>query len=187
MPGARGHAHPPHKIFGHLKIRPGALKHLAAKEKPMARTMNNGGTAARGRGRGRGQMQRLPGGNLPKTGQTPRPARGRGVSNGQRAGIGNAGMPGPGGAQLERRVQSGAITQEQAQKTMQQRQTLQKAFGKDWRTKVFGDRGYAQRTRKALNKNPDSARLAALNKKLMERRSTMLTAAQKKNSSGGGE
>jgi hypothetical protein len=91
--------------------------------------------------------------------------------------IGSAMQPGL-GAQLSSRVQSGAIDQGQAQKTMQQRQTLEKAYGKNWRTKVFGDRGYAQRTRKALSKNPDSARLAALNKKLMERRKTMLTKAE---------
>lgn len=145
---------------------------------------------ARSRGRGRmrpaqqegNTMQRLPGGNLPKTGMAPAAMRQRSGRGGQRAGVGQAGMPGPGGAQLERRVQSGAITQEQADRTMKQRQTLQKAFGKDWRTKVFGDRGYAQRTRSALSKNPDSARLAALNKKLMERRKQMLTAAQKKTS-----
>ncbi len=100
-------------------------------------------------------------------------------------GLGGQAIPGSGGRQLQSRVQSGAITQEQAQKTMGQRQTLEKAFGKDWRTQVFGDRGYAQRTRKALSKHPDSARLAALNKKLMERRSQMLAAAQKKNAGGG--
>jgi len=111
---------------------------------------------------------------------------GQGAPRGGNAGLSGQAMPGPGGAQLERRVQAGAITQEQAQKTMQQRQTLQKAFGKDWRTKVYGDRGYAQRTRSALAKNPDSARLAALNKKLMERRSKMLEAARKKNAGEGG-
>jgi len=141
------------------------------------------GRRARGRGNANG-MQRLPGGNLPKSGMAPQGMQHRQPAGGGRAGVGQAGMPGPGGAQLERRVKSGAITQEQAQKTMQQRQTLQKAFGKDWRTKVFGDRGYMQRTRTLAAKNPNNPQLAALKKKLGERRSSMLTAAKKKNGEG---
>jgi hypothetical protein len=84
------------------------------------------------------------------------------------------------GAQLSSRVSSGAITQSQAQQTAQQRQTLEKAYGKNWRVKVFGDRGYAQRTRKALTANPDSASIAALNKKLMEGRREALERAREK-------
>ena len=45
------------------------------------------------------------------------------------------------GSQLKGRVQSGAISGEQAQKTARQRQLLQKAFGSDWRMKVFGQGG----------------------------------------------
>ncbi len=143
-------------------------------------------------------MERLPGGNLPRQGRTPGQGqaeppqrgvgargRGKGAERGQGVGLGTQAMPGPGGGQLARRVESGAITGDQAQKTMQQRQTLQKAFGPDWRTKVFGDRGYMQRTRTALAKNPKNPRLAALNKKLMERRQQMLEAARKKNSGEG--
>lgn len=143
-------------------------------------------------------MERLPGGNLPNGGGMPMPGmppkgmngaagRGRGQrgvgaqGKGQGIGLGGAALPGPGGRQLAARVSSGSITQEQAQKTMQQRQTLQKAFGKDWRTQVFGDTGYVQRTRKGLAKNPQSPMVAALNKKLMERRQSMLTVARKKN------
>lgn len=45
------------------------------------------------------------------------------------------------GAQLSNRVQSGAISQGQAGKVAQQRKMLQKAFGSDWRNKVFGQGG----------------------------------------------
>lgn len=45
------------------------------------------------------------------------------------------------GAQLRGRVQSGAIDQAQGQRTARQRQLLQKAFGPDWRTKVYGQGG----------------------------------------------
>lgn len=45
------------------------------------------------------------------------------------------------GAQLSNRVQNGAINQGQASKVAKQRQLLQKAFGSDWRTKVFGQGG----------------------------------------------
>lgn len=45
------------------------------------------------------------------------------------------------GAQLSRRVQSGAIDQNQARKVAGQRALLAKAYGPDWRTKVFGKGG----------------------------------------------
>jgi hypothetical protein len=45
------------------------------------------------------------------------------------------------GAQLSRRVGSGAITGVQARQTAQDRQLFQKAFGDDWRTKVYGQGG----------------------------------------------
>lgn len=81
------------------------------------------------------------------------------------------------GGQLERRVSSGAIDMAQAKKVAGQRQTLRKAYGKDWRNKVYGDTGYARRTRTALAKNPTSQRLQALNKQLMERRKRLLKRA----------
>lgn len=93
-----------------------------------------------------------------------------------RTGIGRGGQPGL-GHQLTRRVQSGQITQERAQKTAGQRGLLQKAYGSDWRSKVYGDRGYAQRTRKALAANPGSKRLQALNSQLMKLRQQRLKAA----------
>jgi|GEM_PF-5945044 len=43
--------------------------------------------------------------------------------------------------QLQKRVQSGAITGSRARQTLQERQTLKKAFGDDWRTQVFGRGG----------------------------------------------
>lgn len=64
------------------------------------------------------------------------------------SGIRQPGSPGVGGAmqpklgaQLSNRVQSGAINQGQAAKVAKQRAMLQKAFGSDWRTKVFGQGG----------------------------------------------
>jgi hypothetical protein len=43
--------------------------------------------------------------------------------------------------QLQKRVQSGAVTGSQARQTFQERQTFKKAFGDDWRTQVFGKGG----------------------------------------------
>lgn len=124
-------------------------------------------------------MQRLPGGNLPRNGRMPmRQMPPKGMGNGM--GVGDAMMPGPGGRQLAARVSSGKITQAQAQKTMQQRQTLRKAFGPEWRNKVYGDTGYAQRTRVALAKSPQDAQVGALNTNLLKRRTVMLKAARKR-------
>jgi len=58
------------------------------------------------------------------------------------AGGGLSGNYQPGlGKQLSQRVRSGAIGQGQAQTVARQRQLLQKAFGSDWRTQVFGKGG----------------------------------------------
>jgi hypothetical protein len=43
--------------------------------------------------------------------------------------------------QLQKRVQSGAISGSRAAQTARERQTLKKAFGDDWRTQVFGKGG----------------------------------------------
>jgi hypothetical protein len=83
------------------------------------------------------------------------------------------------GGQLERRVQSGVIDMAQAKKVAAQRQTFRKAYGPDWRTKVFGDRGYVQRTRTALAETPGDPQLQALNQNLKERRKRLLAAARK--------
>lgn len=134
-----------------------------------------GPAPGRGRGRGRGQGQGQGG------------AAGSPRHNGNGPGVGAAALPGPGGRQLAARVASGAITQEQAQRTMKQRQTLEKAYGKDWRSKISaaaGGKTFAQ-VRKGLAKNPGNAKLAALNKKLLEGRKAALEAARKKNAGGG--
>jgi len=66
---------------------------------------------------------------FPQVGQNP--ARGNTIPN-----------PTPHlGTQLANRVASGAIDQAQAAKVAQQRQTLKKAFGPDWRSKVFAGSG----------------------------------------------
>jgi len=153
----------------------------------------NGGTPAPGAGKvnppGRGMMN--PPGQGPA--QPSRPTRGRGRGRGQGAdngkgiGLGGAALPGPGGRQLAARVSSGAITQEQAQRTMKQRQTLEKAYGKDWRQQIAsaaGGKTFAQ-VRQGLKRNPGNAKLAALNKRLLEGRKKALEGARKKNAAGG--
>lgn len=144
----------------------------------------NGGTAAPVNPPGRGMM------NPP--GQGPaRPARGRGAQGkgqgadrGKGVGVGGAALPGPGGRQLAARVSAGKITQEQAQRTMQQRQTLAKAFGPDWRDKLqVGGQSFAE-VRRGLAKNPGNAKLAAINKRLLENRKKALEAARSQNTGG---
>jgi hypothetical protein len=139
-------------------------------------------------------MMNPPGQGNPQRGGGGRGRRGQGQGAGQgqgngggKAGVGGAALPGPGGRQLEARVQSGAITQEQAQKTMQQRQTLAKALGPDWRDKLsVGGQSFAQ-VNKQLKANPDNAKLAAIRKKLVTNRSTVLASARAKNKGGQGE
>lgn len=152
----------------------------------------------RPKGRGRGRVNPPGTGMLNPPGQGPagpqRPGvapRGGGNGNGQpgRAGkgpgIGGAALPGPGGRQLAARVASGAITGQQAQRTMGQRQTFQKAFGKDFRSQLeVGGKSFAD-VNAMLKKNPGNAKLAALRKRLVENRSKVLEAARKKNGGGG--
>lgn len=114
----------------------------------------------------------------------PRRGRGRGrkavAGAGGQIGVASAALPGPGGRQLESRVQAGKITQAQAQRTLQQRQTLAKAFGPNWRDKLqVGGKSFSQ-VRQGLAKNPQSTTLAALNKKLLASRKSALEAARKK-------
>jgi hypothetical protein len=93
-------------------------------------------------------------------------------------------MPGPGGRQLQARVASGAITNEQAQKTMQQRQTLAKALGPNWRDKISGGGKSFAQVNAGLKKNPKNPKLMALRKKLTEGRKSALEAARAKNKGG---
>jgi hypothetical protein len=83
-------------------------------------------------------------------------------------------------------VQSGAITQQQAQRTAQQRQTLEKAFGPNWRQKVFGVNVGALR-RGLAGPQKGNARYGAAYKAAIEGRKRALAAARKKLSTGGQE
>ena len=93
--------------------------------------------------------QRFKRGNSPLTATLPKmtgPPRGFGGKVPPRTlapsqgSVGQSYQPGL-GKQLSNRVQSGRISQAQAQETAKQRQTLKAAFGSDWRTQVFGKGG----------------------------------------------
>jgi hypothetical protein len=107
------------------------------------------------------------------------------------AGSQRGGGPGLGGSvqaglgrQLSGRVSSGVIDQGRAEETAGERALLEQAYGPEWRTHVYGDRGYTQRTRKAMAANPDSKRARALYENLMQRRKEMLERAQIKVNGG---
>lgn len=137
--------------------------------------MRSGGTAApsgRGHKPKRSQVAKGQGRERVKAGLAKaRPARGGG-----RAGVQDRAQAGI-GRQLTRRADSGAISQEQAQRTAGERSQLADAYGPDWRTKVYGDRGYVQRTRMAAAEDPEDERVQALLAMLLERRRRMLEAA----------
>lgn len=160
-------------------VGPGGISYLgngtkAAPGAPPAPSTNGGTTAPPTPGAGKGQGRGRGG-----SGQgAPRP--GAGGQGKQAPGVGNGGMAGPGGAQLARRVASGKITQEQADRTMKQRQTLQKAFGKDWRNKISGGGPSFAKVNQGLAKSPGDAKLVALRKKLTEGRQSALEAAKSK-------
>lgn len=98
-------------------------------------------------------------------------SRRAGVQQGFQAGLGK---------QLSRRVSSGAIDQGQAEKVDQQRQLLERAFGPNWRVKVFGAQGLVARNRVQAAKGSTDPNVAALQKKLMEDRNQALSRAQAK-------
>lgn len=130
---------------------------------------------------------------LGNNGGTPAPAGARGKRGnagnvgGGKPGIGGAQLVGPGGRQLQAKVDSGAITAEQAKRTLGQRQTLAKALGPNWRDKLtVGGKSFAQ-VNKQLKANPGNAKLAAIRKKLITNRSKVLEAARAKNKGGGAE
>lgn len=164
-----------------LRIKPGQGSPLG----------NNGGTEAPATGRGRRPnppgrgMMNPPGqdGGRPQRGVGAQ-GKGQGATKGKGVGVGGAALPGPGGRQLAARVASGAITQEQADRTMQQRQTLAKALGPDWREKLsVGGQSFAS-VNKGLKANPKDPKLAAIRKKLLENRTSVLEAARAKNKGG---
>lgn len=136
-------------------------------------------------GQGNYPPKRGPGGQLPQAAPAGRgKAGGQGVGGKADTAVGAAGLPGPGGRQLAARVSSGAITGEQAQRTLQQRQTLQKALGPNWREQLqVGGKSFAD-VNKGLKANPQDPTLAALRKKLLTNRQSVLERARKKNKGG---
>jgi hypothetical protein len=84
------------------------------------------------------------------------------------------------GGQLSRRVDAGAIDQGQAEKVAHDRALLEAAYGPNWRVKVFGDKGYVQRTRQGLAENPNDPQIKALYEQLMRQRSAALERAKRK-------
>ncbi len=108
---------PPRQGIGPLPVEPGQRRlpgNAMAPETPAARRpIRNPARGARVR-----EAQAV----------EARPARAQpGVGQGRNLEIGN---------QLARRVQAGAITDDQAQKTMHEREILKAAYGKDWRSKI---------------------------------------------------
>jgi len=87
------------------------------------------------------------------------------------------------GAQLQRRVKSGAIDPQQAQRTARQRQTLTAAFGDNFRQKLGGP-GVFNKLRQELSKNPNNPRLQQRNQTLLQKRSQLLQAAQERLAAG---
>lgn len=171
-----------------LRVKPG--------QSPLGRNgAGNGGTQAPGGGNGNGRpnppgqgMMNPPGqdGGRPQRGVGAR-GKGQGATKGKGVGVGGAALPGPGGRQLAARVQSGAITQEQADRTMKQRQTLKKALGPDWRDKLsVGGQSFAT-VNKQLKANPGDPKLAAIRQKLVANRSKLLTGARSKGKGGADE
>lgn len=107
-------------------------------------------------------------------------APGRGGQGGGKRGIGGQALAGPGGRQLEAKVQAGKITGAQAKRTLGQREVLAKTLGPNWRDKLqVGGKSFAQ-VNAGLKKNPGNAKLAALRKKLVTNRASVLKAAQAK-------
>lgn len=142
------------------------------------------GNGGMGRNQGVDPGYAPPNGKPPiKSGMAPAPGGGgggRGKGGRGKIGVGGGGMAGPGGRQLSARVASGKITQEQADRTMKQRQTLAKAFGPEWRKKLSsGGKSFAQ-VNAGLAKNPKDPKLAALRKKLVAGRASALEAARAK-------
>lgn len=107
---------------------------------------------------------------------------GAGMMSASRKGsVSGAALPGPGGRQLAAKLASGAITGEQAQKTMRERQTLRKALGSDFREKLKVDGKSFAEVNKGLKVNPQDPTLVALRKKLLANRSSLVESARAKN------
>lgn len=140
MPGAKGHLNErgPREIFGHLTITPKVKRQLEHRDRSrmnrrtqIMQSMGvSGGTQAPRRKQIREALAKpgsVPPQRFPQVGpRSKRPMQGASLS-----------PPVPLGKQLQGRVQSGAIDRSQALRTARQRQTLKKAFGPNWRSKVY--------------------------------------------------
>lgn len=93
------------------------------------------------------------------------------------AAIGQAQQPGF-GRQLSSRVASGAITQQQAQRTQRQRQLLENSLGSDWRQQVYGGQGRIKKLRaQAQEGGLESGRAKGILQQLLEARKQALARA----------
>src|ERR1700754_3087957 len=81
------------------------------------------------------------------------------------------------GQQLSTRVTSGAITQGQAARTNSERETMEIAFGKDWRSKVYGEAGKVHDLRSQLAQNPADEEARKEYQRLLGRRKKYLQRA----------
>ena len=91
------------------------------------------------------------------------------------------------GVQLDRRVNSGEITQKQANQTSRQRALLRDAFGAGWRQKVYGGQGRVRRLRlQAQQGGAQSDRAKRILDQLMEARKQALERARTKANGNGG-
>lgn len=98
------------------------------------------------------------------------------------AAIGNAVQPDL-GAQLSRRVSSGAIDQAQAQQVAKDRALLEQVYGPNWRDKVFGGAGRVRRLRQNVASDEPGNSKDRL-QELLAKRKSFLEKAQAK---GAGE
>lgn len=169
-------------------MSPGLGNRMAAPRRRPAAAISGASRAGRGRVNppGRGMMnppgmdRGVPGRGVGAQG------KGQGATKGKGVGVGGARpLPSRSERQLASRISSGAITQEQADRTLQQRQTLKKAFGSDWRRKLSVGGQSFRDVNQGLVKNPGDPRLAALRKKLLTNRETLLEAARKKSEAAG--
>jgi hypothetical protein len=122
--------------------------------------------------------------------QERNPGVGKGKPVGPSVGKGHPAGPSVGqsfqaglGRQLSSRVDSGAITQAQAKRTAGQRNTLQQAYGNDWRSKVFGNQaGNLATLRKEASKQvePGEGTAQETLSRLMAKRTRFLEKAKKR-------
>lgn len=94
----------------------------------------------------------------------------RGIGQNQRADLGN---------QLGSRLQRGVIDEDQAERTMRERQLLEQSLGEDWRQQLFGGEGRVKRLRaEAATENEGSDRARQILEQLMQLRRDALMKAR---------